>query len=137
MDQQYAAGSFDALQDMDLQQVCEQSKQEGLREYAFRIALDYASSVASSWRSAFTTSQVWSAGPRESFWRSPIASACSVRQSMSSASMKRRGMQNSVLFHAPGSLVGCYTGSTTKKRPSLDDPAGVPIGVWGDSQTDL
>ena len=32
MDQQYAAGSFDALQDMDLQQVCEQSKHEGLRE---------------------------------------------------------------------------------------------------------
>jgi hypothetical protein len=40
MDQQSTVQSFDALSDVDLQQIYEQSKREVLREYAFRIELD-------------------------------------------------------------------------------------------------
>jgi CRP-like cAMP-binding protein len=45
MDQQRAVRSFDALRDVDLQQIYDQSKQEVLRDYAFRIALDTANSL--------------------------------------------------------------------------------------------
>jgi hypothetical protein len=45
MTMQQSARTFDDLRTMDLQEVYEQSKQEVLREYAFRIRLDAANSL--------------------------------------------------------------------------------------------
>ena len=45
MNQQRVLRSFDALREADLQQIYDQTKQEALREYAFRVKLDSANNI--------------------------------------------------------------------------------------------